>query len=269
MIDAWLNLDLMAVALAALTCAVLLESAAPLRPANALGTRWLHNGSLALITYLTSYFLITAVAVWCLDHARRSVGDASINLSLNDSLWTQCVAVFFAQEFFRYGIHWLSHKVPLLWRFHAVHHADPEVDAATAFRHHPFEGLVGVIPITLLTFLLGAAPEVLIWYRAADLLMTVFTHLNTRIPKNLESAIGYILVTPRFHRTHHFSEHLYTDSNYGAITPWFDWLFGTYRRVSDSQNCSADLGLGWQPEASERLNRLLLAPFVKAPESKP
>ena len=267
MIETSLNLDLTAVALAALACAVLLESTAPLRAANALGSRWLHNGLLAVITYLTSYFLITAVAVWCLDQA-RSTGGPSLGLSLNHSLWIQCGAVFLALEFFRYGIHWLSHKVPLFWRFHAVHHADPEVDAATAFRHHPFEGLIGAIPITLLTFLLGAAPEVLIWYRAADLLMTVFTHLNARIPKSLEKALGYMLVTPRFHRTHHFSERPYTDSNYGAMTPWFDWAFGTYRRASDAQNGSADLGLGWPPEASRRLDRLLLAPFVKAPISK-
>ena len=96
---------------------------------------------------------------------------------------------------------------------------------------------------------------------------TAFLH-TTRIPKSLEKALGYMLVTPRFHRTHHFSERPYTDSNYGAMTPWFDWAFGTYRRASDVQNGSADLGLGWPPEASRRLDRLLLAPFVKAPTSK-
>ena len=264
MIEISAGIDMTALTLGALALAVLLETLAPLRPAEQLTRRWLHNGALAVVTYTTSYFLITAVALWVV-HWSSELPGLSLALSAALPLWVQCVIVFFTVECCRYGIHWLSHTVPLFWRLHAIHHADPEVDAATAFRHHPFEGLIGVIPVTLLTVVLGAAPAALIFYRAIDLAMTVWTHTNIRLPKNVEKALGGVIVTPRFHRTHHYAERQYTDSNYGSITPWFDFLFGTYRSVSDQQDAEAPLGLGWDPVVASRLDHLLLAPATNAP----
>lgn len=247
--------------------AVLAEMIQPLRSSQRPGQRWVHNGALALISFVFTHFVITAIAVRTMD-----IGATWPSLSLGRiaelPLWLQVTMVFLALEWIRWAIHVLSHKVPILWRLHAVHHADPEMDASTAFRHHPLEGLISVIPVTLLTLVLGASVEVLMLYRLADLSVAVFSHINVRLPRGVERALGWLLVTPRFHRTHHLSDRTYTDSNYGAMTPWFDHLFGTYRPVSEDQNRSAEIGLAWSDRNAMRLDRLLLAPFSDTQPSR-
>ena len=188
MIEISAGIDLTALTLGAVALAVLLETLAPLRQAEQLTRRWLHNGALAVVTYMTSYFLITAVALWVV-HWSSGLPGLSLELSATLPVWIQCVVVFFTVECCRYGIHWLSHKVPLFCRHHAIYHADPEVDAATAFRHHPFEGLIVVIPVTLVTVVVGDAPAALIFYRAIDQAMTVWTHTNIRLPATVEKAL--------------------------------------------------------------------------------
>ena len=74
-----------------------------------------------------------------------------------------------------------------------------------------------------------------------------------------------MLVTPRFHRTHHFSERPYTDSNYGAMTPWFDWAFGTYRRASDAQNGLRISVWGGHPRRQDAWTDYCLHPSLKLP----
>lgn len=260
------QLDFAAVTLGALIVAVLAEITQPLRSSQRPGRRWVHNGALALISFAFTHFVITAIAIRTLE-----IGATWPSLSLDSvvapPLWLQVAIVFLALEWMRWAIHVLSHKMPILWRLHAIHHADPEMDASTAFRHHPLEALISVIPVTLLTLMLGASVEVLMLYRLADLSVAVFSHVNVNIPRPLEYALGWVLVTPRFHRTHHLSDRTYTDSNYGAITPWFDYLFGTYRAVAEEQNRSAAIGLNWCDQEATRLDKLLLAPFSK-PKTK-
>ena len=94
MIEISAGIDLTALTLGALALAVLLETLAPLRPAEQLTRRWLHNGALAVVTYMTSYFLITAVALWVV-HWSSQLPGLSLEISAALPLWIQCVIVFF------------------------------------------------------------------------------------------------------------------------------------------------------------------------------
>lgn len=252
------SIDLTVVTLIAFVVGMMLEIARPARHSTALFTRWMNNGSLALLTYLSNYLLFTVIATAVL--YRIPPADYAGLSAL--PLWAQAGAVFLAIEFTRYLVHLAMHRVLLLWRFHAVHHADSEVDISTSFRHHPLEAALSGIPLTALVALLAAAPEVFIAYRAFDLVVTVMTHTNVDIPERLDRWLRYLVVTPAFHRTHHMARRRFTDSNYGASFPWFDYLFGTHEVTTSEQQRSEQLGLDTHTRNEQRLDGMLYAPFV-------
>ncbi|WP_279252468.1 sterol desaturase family protein [Candidatus Seongchinamella marina] len=212
-----------------------------------------------MITYSVNHIFATSFAVYVIHRfePRDYLGLAEATLLLN------LLVTFLALEIARYGIHVVMHKIPVLWRFHAVHHSDNEVDVSTSFRHHPIEVMLNAIPVTALVWLVASSPEALILYRAWDLIMTVFTHTNVKIPLGLERWLRYLVVTPAFHRTHHFSEKHYTDSNYSATVPWLDYLFSTYQRTSVEQQSFSKLGLDMHTVNEQRLDGMILAPVLE------
>ena len=128
-----------------------------------------------------------------------------------------------------YWGHRLSHRVPLLWRFHAIHHAATELDWLVHTRAHPldvvFVRLCGMTPV----FMLGlAAPgSVGGWLAALGAFASVVW--GFAIHANLRWRFGVLescLATPFFHHWHH-SRHAPLDRNFAAMFPWIDRLFGT------------------------------------------
>lgn len=251
--------DFTVVTLAAFTVGMILEMLIPARDGVVSVSRWLNNTGLALITYACNHFLGTFVAVFVIYRFEP----ISFTGLANVPLWLDVCIVFFVLELVRYGIHVAMHKLPVLWRFHAVHHSDSAVDVSTSFRHHPIEAVFSAVPITAVIWLLGGALESLILYRAWDLIMTVMTHTNVNVPMRLERWLRRLVVTPAFHRTRHFAERRCTDSNYGASVPWFDYLFSTYQPTSAAQQKSAKMGLDTHTSNEQRLDGMLRAPFME------
>lgn len=252
-------IDWPSVILTCLVAAALLESIAPARQSKHLIRRWSNNLGLSVITYSFNHFALTALIILVLSEV-----DQPPAIDLSDfPLWFALPAGVLIYELVVYGLHVLSHKVPLFWRFHAIHHSDPEVDISTSFRHHPFESLISVIPMLVLSISLGLPVEAVLIYRLLELSQKVFTHANCRVPDTLEATLGKIVVTPRFHRGHHFADKKHTDSNYGAVFPWFDYLFKTYEKTDQKEDLCEPLGLGLSQSESTRLDRLLLQPFRK------
>ena len=175
-------IDFTVVTLGALTACMILEMLLPARDGALSVARWLNNTGLALITYACNHLAgtLAAVAILYMSEAKPFPGLANV------PLWLDVSATVLALELARYGTHVAMHKLPLLWRFHAVHHTDSAVDVSTSFRHHPIEALIAAVPLTAVVWLLGGAPEVLILYRAWDLIMTVMTHSNVEVPIRLE-----------------------------------------------------------------------------------
>ncbi|MFC7473771.1 sterol desaturase family protein [Dankookia sp. GCM10030260] len=164
-----------------------------------------------------------------------------------------------------YWQHRLTHAVPLLWRLHRVHHADPELDATSALRFHPVEILLSMGLKMAVVVALGAPPLGVLAFEVLLNATAMFNHAAIGLPPRLERVLRLGLVTPEMHRTHHSEVQAETDSCYGFCLPWWDRLFGSYRAAPAAGEAVVIGVLGWRVPALQRLDRLLLQPLLAAP----
>jgi sterol desaturase/sphingolipid hydroxylase (fatty acid hydroxylase superfamily) len=91
---------------------------------------------------------------------------------------------------------------------------------------------------------------------------SMFNHANAALPGWLDRVVRLIMVTPDMHRVHHSVLRAETDSNFGFNLPWWDRLFGTYRREPAAGHDGMTIGLPVFRDPRElRLDRLLTQPF--------
>src|SRR5260370_27741700 len=109
--------------------------------------------------------------------------------------------------------HVLHHRVPLLWRFHAVHHVDLDLDASTALRFHFGEIALSVPYRVAQARLIGVDSQSLIAWQTFLLLSIMFHHSNLRLPKPIEDCLVRVIVTPRMHGIHHSDQPENQNSN--------------------------------------------------------
>lgn len=147
------------------------------------------------------------------------------------------------RAFISFFTHYLMHMVPLFWRLHRVHHLDTELDVTTTVRFHPLEFFVQTLPAVPMVVAVGLTPWVLVGYELLDVAVTLWSHSNTRLPLALDRYLRYLIVTPDVHRIHHSAWKPETNSNYGAVFPWWDLLFGTFRATPHDGHEHMRLGL--------------------------
>ncbi|MCE2941734.1 MAG: sterol desaturase family protein [Gemmatimonadetes bacterium] len=124
--------------------------------------------------------------------------------------------------------HYVEHKTPPLWRLHLVHHSDQQVDTTTANRHHPGESVVRFV-FTLAGVVVTGAPMWLVFlYQSASVVLSQFNHANIALPRWLDRALSWVIVSPDMHKVHHHFVLPWTDSNYGNVFSVWDRLFGTF-----------------------------------------
>jgi sterol desaturase/sphingolipid hydroxylase (fatty acid hydroxylase superfamily) len=157
--------------------------------------------------------------------------------------WSILIAGVLLIDFASYALHVLQHRVFLLWRFHAVHHSDIDMDLTTTLRHHPGETLTSAC-------LLGTAFAVTglpIWVTAVYGLLSIggdlFNHANIRIPPRIDAVLRSILVTPRMHRVHHSASPEHFNANFGNLFSIWDRLFGTNRVLSAREDAAIAFGV--------------------------
>jgi sterol desaturase/sphingolipid hydroxylase (fatty acid hydroxylase superfamily) len=159
-------------------------------------------------------------------------------------------------DLWMYLWHRANHTIPFLWRFHRMHHSDPQMDASTALRFHPGEIILSSIIRMMVLPLLGMTLGQIAIYEAILLPVILFHHSNVRLPRWFDYGILVLIVTPAMHRVHHSRWRPETDSNYGAISPWWDWLLGTFRLRADAHEI--ELGLEEYDDAEWQQFRGLL-----------
>jgi sterol desaturase/sphingolipid hydroxylase (fatty acid hydroxylase superfamily) len=131
-----------------------------------------------------------------------------------------------------YWIHRGTHKIPLLWRFHRVHHSDTTMDSSTVFRFHPIELiLVFGIGNIITAGLFGTDVFSMALYYFILNIFFFFEHSNLKYPKWPNSTFGLIFVMPDHHRVHHQQDQFYTDSNFADIFILWDRIFGTFKTM--------------------------------------
>lgn len=244
--------------------AALWEVIYPRRAVEPLQTRrWLGNLGLGFINQFLVYLFDVGASIaigWWI--AQSGAGLLSrMELGFAASL----VVTVLALELTAYVIHRLMHRIPWLWRFHRVHHCDPAVDFTTTARNHPLELLATVMMATPAIAVLGPSLMILIIYQVTRTCVVILAHSNIFLPRWLDGALRYLVITPDYHRLHHSSDRHFTDSNYGVFLPIYDYLFGTATRKPFSEQKTMQVGLNYgRGPTDSGLRKLLLMPFVGA-----
>lgn len=159
-----------------------------------------------------------------------------------------------------YLLHRANHKFGFLWRFHRVHHSDPEMDATTAIRFHTGEVLIsGALRLAVIP-LLGVTLWQVLTYESLMLPVILFHHSNVNFPEKADRWLRALLVSPALHRVHHSRTRAETDSNYSIIFSFWDRIWRTFRLRKDGR--PVDFGLSeYDSEEWQRVKGLLTTPF--------
>ncbi len=205
-----------------------------------------HAGVAALNTVLIRIVIYVPFLLWLVEVEEKGWG---LSRWLGLVGWWELIASVVVLDLFDYFWHRANHRVPLLWRFHKAHHADPEMDVTTALRFHPGELVISAGMKAL--WLLAWGPTVVAWFlfEALVSLCAQFHHSNIDFPDRVERVLSAVIVTPRFHAAHHAVDQRLGNRNFSTIFSLWDHLFASYARPANggaSTNTPGSLGL---PEA--------------------
>jgi len=226
--------------------------------------KWRHavpNLFFTLTTVLVNFilaFLLLRTADW------TAVNDFGvINWLPEMPLWLYVVLGTLLLDFVgAYLPHYVEHKVKPLWMVHLVHHTDHNVDTTTANRHHPLESVIRFGFTLAGVFIIGTPIGIVFLYQSLSLITTQFGHANIKLPRQVDKALSWVIVSPDMHKVHHHYMLPYTDSNYGNIFSIWDRLLGTF------MECDRDAivyGVDTFPDEVENdsIGGLLKQPFHK------
>jgi sterol desaturase/sphingolipid hydroxylase (fatty acid hydroxylase superfamily) len=208
------------------------------RPPRSLG--WRVRG---FVWFLVSGAIFTNMprlwSGWAADH--KLVDTSGLGL------WGVLLVMLVA-NFIGYVWHRLRHSVPLLWRFHQMHHSAERLDVSGAFLFHPVETVAVAFLISMTsTFLLGVSADAAALAGTIGFFNACFQHSNIRTPRWL----GYLIQRPESHSVHHArSVHAF---NYADL-PLYDMLFGTFKNPA-----AREPKVGFFDGSSRQLGRMLLA----------
>ncbi len=231
----------------------------PLRGAkSALFARLIINLAISGLAYLTAMIAVRPSALHTLNWtAENSFGLLQL---VPAPAWAQFIVGFLLLDLSFYYWHVLNHKVPVLWRFHNVHHIDPDLDVSTGFRFHFGEVLLSTLFRITQVGLIGTSFITFAIYEGVFQANTLFHHRNVRLPIRLERLLNKILVTPRMHGIHHSQVRHEMNSNFGVVFSWWDKL---HRSIGLNIPQSAiDIGVaGYSAPEDNRLWHALTLPF--------
>jgi sterol desaturase/sphingolipid hydroxylase (fatty acid hydroxylase superfamily) len=189
--------------------------------------RWTNNLGLVFFNNYIIRFLFPAAAIGVAITAKEQ-GYGLFNV-YEVSPYIAIVASVVIMDFVIYIQHVMVHAIPMLWRLHRVHHADPDYDVTTGARFHPLEIILSMLIKFAAILLLGPPVVAVIMFEVILNVTAMFNHGNVGLPPALDRVLRWVLVTPDMHRVHHSVEDDEANSNFGFSLPWWDRLFGTYR----------------------------------------
>ncbi len=206
----------------------------------------------ALVVPLTA----VAAALWA-----ESSGWGLFN-AFDWPLWLEFVIAVILLDLAIYGQHVASHRIPVLWRLHKMHHADVDFDVTTALRFHPVEIALSMLWKIVVVITLGAAPAAVVLFEVILNGCAMFNHANISLPAWLDRSLRMVLVTPDFHRVHHSVYAREHNTNYGFNLSVWDRMFRTYTAQPEDGHTGMTIGLKeYQSEDPTRLAWSLALPF--------
>ena len=239
----------------------LLEWRWPRRPLRApKAQRWLTNVGLVVLNSAFLRLVFPVLAVGTALYARNR-GWGLFNL-VDLPVWLEIILAVGLLDLAIYAQHVAAHKIPLLWRLHQVHHADPDIDLTTGARFHPLEIAFSMLYKMAVVIVLGAHPLAVIIFEIILSSAAMFNHANFALPDWLDRKLRPFIVTPDFHRVHHSVIPRETDSNYGFNLAIWDHLFHTYTAQPKEGHLGMTIGLKQYPGLEPaRLDWCLTRPF--------
>jgi sterol desaturase/sphingolipid hydroxylase (fatty acid hydroxylase superfamily) len=226
----WLGAPLPSIAIlgAAFVVFFIAERLAPLRVArSALAGRLVVNACVSALALATAYLVVAPVAMAALREVSVQRMGILQWIALPEAV--EVAVGFVLMDLSFYYWHMANHKLRFLWRFHNVHHIDPDLDVSTAFRFHFGEVALSAVFRTLQIVLIGMTPFTFALYEIVFELNTLFQHSNVRLPLALERWVNKVLVTPRMHGVHHSDVRLENNANYSVVFSWWDRVHRTLR----------------------------------------
>ena len=252
-------------------------------------TRWLGNLSMVVMGALVSRILLpvtlVGVSLWA---QQKGIGvfnvlldavpaDASSSNQLlnsgeplsNSSTYLVHIAIVTLSvlllDMLIYWQHRLFHTVPMLWRFHKMHHADSHVDTTTGLRFHPVEIAMSLGIKAAAVVILGVPAIAIVIFEVALNGFALFNHANIRLPQKWDDRIGLLLITQRLHRIHHSQAKNESNSNYGFSVSWWDRLFNSFTPRAAFSDETLPIGQKDVPATKKNASiiALLQQPFKK------
>ena len=228
--------------------------------------RWFTNWALVIVDTFALRIFVPILAVGMAIYA-DSKGWGLFALT-HLPAWLEITLAVILLDMAVYAQHVASHKIPMLWRFHKVHHADRDIDVTTGARFHPIEILLSMAYKLLCVILIGPAAIAVFLFEVILNASAMFNHSNVRLPLGLDRHMRKLIVTPDMHRVHHSVIQRETDSNYGFFLSIWDRLFRTYIAQPSEGHDGMTIGLeDYQTEAPSTLLWSLLLPFKEPPQT--
>jgi sterol desaturase/sphingolipid hydroxylase (fatty acid hydroxylase superfamily) len=176
--------------------------------------------------------------------------------------WAAAGVALLGLDAVSYLWHRANHQVPLLWRFHQVHHSDASFHVTTALRFHPGELLLA-LPVRLAAIVaLGVPPEGVLLFELVFGVANLLEHGNFDLPRRLEPVARRLFITPALHRAHHASNWRELDTNFGTVLSTWDRLLGTFHVSEPDRRVVTGLP-DWPRLEAPVLAGSLLLPFAR------
>lgn len=188
--------------------------------------RWLNNLALVVCSTVVVRVLVPTAAIGIAYFSEQN--QLGITAELDIPFWLKVVLTFILLDLVIYLQHALFHVMPVLWRFHRVHHSDLDCDVTTGLRFHPVEIVISILIKFVAIIAFGAPVLTVILFELALNFMSMFTHSNIRMNSVVERVLRWFIVTPDMHRIHHSILENETNSNFSFNTSIWDRIFGTY-----------------------------------------
>ena len=227
-------------------------------------SRWFTAWSLTLLNTLTLRMMAFVLPVLAVSAAADAThqGWGLLNL-ITLPAWFELILAVLILDFAIWLQHLITHKVPLLWRLHRVHHADRDIDVTTAIRFHPVEIALSMLIKIAVVYALGPTAIAVIIFEIMLNGTAMFNHANMRLPAKVDRLVRIVLVTPDMHRVHHSVHRQEHDSNYGFALSIWDRMFNTYIAQPKAGHDKMEIGLAWRDERPAKLGWNLWLPFQK------
>ena len=183
------------------------------------------------------------------------------------------IALFVADDFSRFLLHWLMHRIPLLWSLHRLHHSATTLTPFTVYRIHPLESMLyyfrsiltqGIV-LGVFYYFFGMHLSVWQWL-GANIFTVVFNILganlrHSHIPLRYGNFVEKLLISPAQHQLHHSNDPRHFDKNFGSCIAIWDRLFLTLMLSNPNQQLT--FGLHHQIIPHSNIINAYLEPIIK------